>query len=168
MTQLIEENRRYRIEFLKALYEINGGSTINLVDSHEVGRKIGITNLSEISKIVAHLNSDDSIHGDFAAGAEANAYIAFTPYGISLVENSEANSSDAVSPSSIQNTINIHGSFHGNLQSGEANTVNSPAENKKPQSSVIAWCFEHIGMVITGVLTAVLIAVILSLLGLKH
>ena len=164
MSQLIQENKANRIAFMRALYEMNHGSTIDYVDSHDIGKKIGLTNLSEISKIVSHLHAEGSIEGDFAPVAEANAYIALTPYGISLVENEKVSLADSVAPSGIQNTINIHGSFHGSLQSGETNTVNSSAENNKPKSGVIAWCFKHIGAVIT----AVLIAVILSWLGLKN
>lgn len=91
MNQLIQEGKERRIAFMKALYEMSGGSNINLIDSHVIGRKIGISNLSEISKIVSYLQEENLIDGDFAAGRNANAYIALTSYGINEVESYETN-----------------------------------------------------------------------------
>ncbi len=162
MDELIKENVNKRLAFMRALYEMSEGSTIDLLDSHEIGKRIGINNLAEISKIVSHLEQEGLIDGDFAAGVDANAYIALTAYGISLVEQKANESSGPVTATNIQNTINIHGDNHGNLQSGNINTITSP--NKETQSrGVLGWVIEHIGIVITSVL----IAAILSWLGIK-
>ncbi len=164
LNKLLQKNKDNRDSFMRTLYEMNYGSTVDYVDSHEIGKKIGLSNLSEISKIVSYLREKELIAGDFSAGIDANAYIALTPDGISFVENEEINLSGSFSPLGIQNTINIQGNFHGNLQSGETNTVSSPTENIKTKSGVITWLLEHIGKVFTGVL----VVVILSWLGFKN
>ncbi|RYY75398.1 MAG: hypothetical protein EOO52_08315 [Gammaproteobacteria bacterium] len=123
MKNLVIEAQKKRLEFLRALYEAAKGSTNKYIESHGLGRDIGILDLEEISNVVSYLYDEGLIDGDFAAGENANAFVKLSHSGLQEIESFFAEPDVPTEHFQPMNILYVNQMIGSSIQQGTMNST---------------------------------------------